>query len=282
MIEDIDNSRLDCFQTCHQLYDLTYNHEVDTGESNWKAGYSTWMLHTPVQEWYAMGGNYTPNWPLLMKAWNPTTEQMLEDKYGNYTVARAERLFNEFVEKAKNRGDLEEYDYVEHEVYKTKDIGGWVKWGSKTDLVMLHKATQEKHIFEIKASKWDYILTGLQFNRQILGEIYVNDARKGIVIYFNLGAKKNEDGVLFIEIEPDPEELARWQQRIRMEIEPLNRCYEAGFWPTNEKACRRYNQLCPFLDLCEQGGTMSSEIMAKVNDMPKRDSLAYLTKYNDT
>lgn len=282
-MNDIDNSRLDCFKNCHQLYDFLYNHEVGGLEPKWKADYSTWMIHTPVQEWYALGGKYEPNWGLLMKAWGPTPEDMLNDKYGNYTAQRAERLFKEFREKAIARGDLEEYEYIEHEVYKTRDMGAEnFLWGSKTDLVLRQRSTGDIHIGEIKASKWDYILTGIQFNRQVLGEIYVNNATKGIIIFFNLAAKKNEDGVMFIEVEPSDEEMDRWKQRVNMEIKPLEHCYEVDFWPPNEHYCRRYNTVCEFLDLCDQGGTASSEIRAKVNDMPKRDSLSYLTKSNDT
>jgi hypothetical protein len=274
--KDLDNSRIDLYSACPQLFDYTYNFELNPGDSKWKANYSTFMIHEPVQAWWASGGEYKPDWQEQMAKWAPTPEEMMMDKFGNYTIVNANKAFNEHCEKAANRGDIERFEYLEHEVYRTADVGAEIKFGSKTDIILRDRATQEIVTYEIKASRWDYILMGLNFNRQLLGQMYTNDATLGIVEFFNLAAKKKDPMISFFELPLDWQTLEIWKDKVAFEINQILASYKADIWPTHTSSCKRFNQTCPFLDLCELGGSMSDEGKREAAKWPKHDSLKYL------
>lgn len=277
--ESIDNSRLSEYQACPQLYDYKYNHELGD-ESGHAARFSTFMIHKPVQEWWRHGGDYSPNWQELMGKWAPSTEDMLKDKYNNYSASSAKLLFDQYVEQRKD--DLEIYRVIEIEVYRTrKIIKGYKPWGSKTDIVLqyigdgMHIGSELKlHTLEIKASKWDYILTGMNFNRQVLGQIYTCEAEKGLVDFFYLNGKKSQ--YMRFEIEPNESEMRQWHNDRALEFEQMKLSESHNIWPRNASSCRRFNQVCPFLELCDLGGSGEPLVQQRISEMPKRNSLAYL------
>lgn len=268
----IDNSRLATYQACPQLFDYEYNYELGD-ESGHEARFSTWMIHKPVQEWWRAKGDYKPNWQELMAKWAPTAEDMLKDKYNNYTASSAKLLYDQYVERRVD--DLQEYEAIEIEVYRTKELSPELKpWGAKTDIVLRHDATGGIHTLEIKASKWDYILTGLNFNRQVLGQIFTCKADKGLVDFFHLAGKKSS--YMRFEIEPSSDEMLQWHKSSILELRQLDLSYKLDIWPQRADSCRRFNRVCPFLDLCNLGGSSVDEVKELIKGMPKKDSLAYL------
>ena len=268
----IDNSRLADYQACPQLFDYHYNHHLGN-ESGHEARFGTFMIHKPVQEWWSSGGKYKPNWQEQMALWAPSAEDMLKDKYNCYTASSAKLLFDQYVEQRKD--DFEEYEVHEIEVYRTKEIiPGFKPWGSKTDIVLYHLPSNMNHTLEIKSSKWDYILTGLNFNRQVLGQIYTCEAEKGLVDFFHLNGKKSQ--YMRFEIEPTAAELEQWRADRELEMRQMQLSYDMKLWPRNAGACRRFNRVCEFLDLCDLGGSGEDLVQQRISEMEKRDSLAYL------
>jgi len=269
----IDNSRLADYQACNQLFDYHYNHHLG-GESGHEARFGTWMIHKPVQEWWRSGGTYKPNWAELMAKWAPSTDDMLKDKYNCYTASTAKQLFDQYVEQRKD--DLADYDVHEIEIYRTREVlKGFKPWGSKTDIVLAPKGRIGVfHTLEIKSSKWDYILTGMNFNRQVLGQIYTCEAEKGLVDFFHLNGKKSQ--YMRFELEPSAAELEQWKKDRELEMQQMQLSYQLNSWPRNAGSCRRFNRVCEFLELCDLGGVSEPLVQQRISEMEKKDSLAYL------
>lgn len=270
--ESVDNSRLSTYKACPELFNYKYNYHLGD-ESGHAARFSTYMIHKPVQEWWRNGGEYKPNWQELMALWKPSSEDMLKDKYNAYTASTATQLFNQYIEQ--RRDDLKEYEVSEIEVYRTRLLQEGLKpWGSKTDIVLVYQANKVIHTLEIKASKWDYILTGMNFNRQVLGQIYACEAEKGLVDFFHLAGKKSQ--YMRFEIEPSIDELEQWRRERVIELKQMELSYITDVWPRDAGSCRRFNQLCPFLNLCDMGGSSEPMVQKMIEGMDKVDSLAYL------
>ena len=270
----IDNSRLADYQACNQLFDYHYNHHLGN-ESGHEARFGTFMIHKPVQEWWRSAGTYKPNWQAQMALWAPSAEDMLKDKYNCYTASSAKLLYDQYVEQRED--DLSNYVVEEIEVYATREVlPGFKPWGSKTDIVLrYHDETgSEIHTLEIKSSKWDYILTGMNFNRQVLGQIYTKQAAKGLVDFFHLNGKKSQ--YMRFEIEPSADDMKQWVEDRKLEMRQMQLSYELGVWPRNAGSCRRFNRVCEFLELCDLGGAGEPLVQQRIGEMEKRDSLAYL------
>ena len=166
------------------------------------------------------------------------------------------------------------YDYVESEVYRTVPIHNFLKqFGSKADLILRHKETNEIHTIEIKASKWDYILTSMNFNAQIIGQQVVNKASKTLVVFFHL---TNKPSVQRFEFEFTAEEKEHWKNEIGVQFGQVMMSEKLNIWPRNDTACRRFNQICPFLQLCDNGGAQSPLVQQLIAGMPKKDVFDYL------
>lgn len=270
--DSIDNSRLSDFETCPQLFDYKYNYEL-ADESGHAARFSTFMIHKPVQAWWRAGGDYKPDWKGLMAQWAPTAEDMIADKFNAYTASTAELLFNQYVERTTEL--LDEYKFIEAEVYKTKPIGNIEQlWGSKTDIVLWHKATECKHVFEIKASKYNYILVGLNFNTQVLGEMFVNDACKGVVEFFWLNGKKSS--FIRFELEPSAEEMNKWKKDTFFRVTNMYAAKVLNTYPRRESSCKRFNKECKFLDICNLGGPETDVGKNELTKYERCDSISYL------
>jgi hypothetical protein len=277
----IDNSRLSDYEACPQLYEFKYVLELGEDDGNHAANFSTFMIHKPIEEWFISGGTYKPNWQELMKQWSPSSTDMFNDKTNAYTVKRAERAFNEHANLCSEQGILDEYEFVESEIYVTKDL--WPEqaenqfsWGSKTDIILRHKKSGKRVPWEIKASKYDYITYGLDWNRQVLGEIFVNHAEMGFVELITLTAKQNESSISIFEIMPDHEDMDEWVQATRMSMENFIVSRETNFYPRKAIACKRFNQICQFYDICCLGGSKHPAAQKAIKALPKRDSLKYL------
>ncbi len=271
----LDNSRLNEYGACPQLYDYKYNHGL-VDESGMAARYSTYLLHDPVENWYRFKGDYYPDYKLLYQAWAPTTEELLADKFGNYTVKAAESLFKEYTTRFKD--DLETYEFIESEVYRTRQVHDDGRqlarpYGSKTDIVLRHRESGDIHTLEIKASKWDFILRSLGFNPQVMGQFWVNKAKRSLVVFFQLTKKPNVER---FEFEFMPEEIDTWFEEQTLKISQVVVSEQYNVWPRRTEACSRFNRSCEFLNLCELGGGGSPLVLAKIDEMPKRDPLRYL------
>lgn len=270
-LASMDNSRLQEYAACKQLYDYKFNHSL-AEPSGSAARYSTVMIHQPLELWYKFGGNYTPNWSMLMQAWNPNQEELLADRFANYTIAKAEQLFKEYTERFGE--DLVTYEFVESEVYRTRELApGLMPFGSKTDIVLRHRNTGETHTLEIKASRWKHILTSLSFNAQVIGQAYVNQAARSMVAFFDLSGRGS---LSRFEFEFTQEEVDQWRRERITELMQFQVSVETGVWPRNDKACMRFNRVCPFLELCELGGTQNEAVRERIKLMDKHDPLAYL------
>lgn len=271
----IDNSRLADYQACNQLFDYHYNHHLGN-ESGHEARFGTFMIHKPIQEWWRSGGKYKPDWSEQMMLWKPTTVDMLKDKYNCYTASSAKMLFDQYVEQRKD--DLDEYRVLEIEVYRTREIlPNFKPWGSKTDIVLQYEPkgiVRRVHTLEIKSSKWDYILTGMNFNRQVLGQIFACQADKGLIDFFHLNGKKSQ--YMRFEIEPSKDDMKQWVEDRKLEMRQMQLSYESNSWPRNAGSCRRFNRVCEFLELCDLGGSGEPLVQQRIGEMEKHNSLAYL------
>lgn len=270
--QSVDNSRLETYDACPQLYDYKYNLELDPGESNLAARFSTHMVHIPVQRWYESNGVYRPDWEERFKAWNPSQEELLAQRHNDYSAAAADRLFDEYITRFS--GDLEDYDFECAECYYTKDLdpdNTIPSWGAKLDMLLKRKSDDMIIPFEFKSSRYDYILIGLPFNRQVLGQIYVTHSEKCVVNYFGLNSRdfrKNDYRISRFEVEPTPEELERWRKETSQEVWNMEVSRIEGVYPRKSHSCKRFNKECAFLELCL--GSKSYDAFDKT------DSLEYL------
>jgi hypothetical protein len=278
---DFDNSRLQTYEECPELYNKLYNLGLAQPMAQ-SAIFSEHLVHLPLTDWYMnkMVHSYQPDWQKCLDNYDKamaeqkaiTGEDPPVDKHGKYTLATAQRAYATYID-LYGPGDRLRFRCLDVEKYI---VDPEISFGSKPDVLLQEIATSTPWTAELKFSSWAFILMGSAMNPQVLGQVN-NTGGEGCL--FTLIQPKDTKWSEFIcmreEIVPRVKDLELWKKEQMFRIETVKRSYATGVWPRRvPKGCGRYNGECFFLSACEAGNP--PEMLAR---LPKnKNPLAYLGK----
>jgi len=277
---DFDNSRLETYQTCPELYNKLYNLNLAEPMSR-NAIFSEHLIHVPLTEWYMnkMVQTWQPDWVKCRDSYDKAMAEQEQfnpgapafvDKHQKYTIATAQRAFQTYID-TYGPGDRARFQVMDIEKYIIDPV---LDFGSKPDVLLLELATTTPWTAELKFSGHSFIMTGASLNAQVLGQVN-NTGGEGCL--FTLVTPKDTKWSEFLcireEIVPRAKDMEVWAKNIKFRIETMKRSYEQDVWPTIvPKGCTRYMGECYFLSACEAGNP--PEMIAR---LPKKaNPLAYL------
>jgi len=275
----LDNSQLKMFQTCPRLYKHVYIDGVANPVGP-AARVSKYLYHAPLAEWYSAGMKRQPfdtfagdYWTTQCTRVKLTEHELLKDTKKLYSLANARHAFEEYIKRFAS--DFTDYEILAVEENFVNDDFGFL---SRPDVVVRDRTTGDEGTIELKVTSWQNVLTAVDFNTQVLGQLYVTKGDFCLFTVINFG---KDPAPIRIKVLRDNTQQDDWHSNILMQIADVLTCKKVNIWPKHApEACTRFGEECQFLEVCgTEDPDQKSRLLA---EMPHTDPLAYLKNGSGT
>jgi len=273
----LDNSQLKMFQTCPRLYKHVYIDGV-TNTVGPAARVSQHLYHAPLTEWYKGAMKHRPfdafsasYWAIQYDKVKLTEQELLKDTKKLYSLSNAQHAFEQYT--ARFSSDFTGYEIlaVEENVVDEK-----LRFLSRPDVRVRDRKTGDEGTIELKVTSWQNVLTAIEFNTQVLGQIHVTDSEFCLFTVMSFG---KDSAPIRFKVERDVRQQNNWRKNLAIQTATLLVYKEIDIWPKHApEACTRFGKECQFIAVC---GTEDPEQKSRLlAEMPHADPLAYLKNGN--
>jgi len=274
----LDNSQLKMFQTCPRLYKHIYIDGVANPVGP-AARVSQHLYHAPLAEWYRAVIKRQPFDPFANDYWTTqctrvqlTEQELIKDKKKLYSLANAQHAFEEYTKRFAS-------DFTDYEILAVEEnfIDASINFLSRPDVRVKDRKTGDEGTIELKVTSWKNILTAIDFNTQVLGQIHVTNGEFCLFTVMSFG---KDPAPMRFKVERNSVQQNDWSKNLAVQIANVLASKEIDIWPKHApEACTRFGSECQFLAVC---GTEDPEQKSRLlAEMPHADPLAYLKTGND-
>jgi len=271
----ISHSQIENWDRCQRLWHYVSMHRLAT-EVTWPMKFSGTMLHPPLSEWYKHKGlfhefDWGDAWAKYMDAVGMVP--CPKGKQSIYSLQHAREIVAAYVDQYDK--DFAMYRVIASEEKRYKVLPGLkAVYLSIPDLVLERIGDDKVVVNDFKHSTWDMNADLDVFDRQLLGQAYVCDAKflMKTHILSSVGSVRNGGQATFDITRPfDPVEIDQMKEWIEEVCQTASEIIHAKeknvFVKQAPKGCIAFNKKCEFKDLCSLGSARSFMI----ESMPKRE-----------
>lgn len=271
----VSHSQIEKFEQCHRKWSY---HSIDklVEQKTWPMNFSGMMLHPALSRWYTSGGKQTFGDKDWQNAWLAYTTSMEgvplpRNQTSIYSINNAFTIINTYINQFYK--DFEMYKVVESETKRWKILPGMkAVYLSIPDLVLSRIGDEKIVVNDFKHSTWDVNADLQVFDRQLLGQAWVTDAKFLMKTHIHTKVGRAGENPLITITRPfdpvEPDQLSEWLDEVCMTADEIQRAREKGVFVKHApKGCFAFQKKCEFVELCNLGS--SRKFM--IESMPKRN-----------